>query len=292
MDDHQWSEDDGSNGEAHATPANISFKLPEPDIKVRGKTAVMMANRTMLITASDERALRAGVQLLDSEIRSGRGEPVIQAIPLVSDQGTVLLDAHLHGRLRKLEPRLAKAGFRVVDTRGVHLDPQSGAVTMPRPCFDYDESVLTAAAEDSRKDRAGGAIPEEPLQVTRWVMFRQGYLADMDNPAHNLISTIPIVRNRQGTLSADLLGWLSQRLAGDEVRWVSGVADDAELLDAITADTWEPKPIEPPSAQGPVIATSETETLASDQPTVRVEVDPDDPTRAIIHVGEDPEDDS
>jgi hypothetical protein len=222
-------------------PANISFKLAEPDSKVRGKTAVMMANRTMTITASEERALRAGVQLLDSEIRSGRAEPLIQAAPLVSDKGTILLDAHLRPRLRKLEPRLAKAGLHIVDTLGVRIDPETATVSIPEPCFDFDESVLEDLAESSRPDRAGGAIPDDPTNVLRWVMFRQGYLADLDSQAHNLLSTMPILRSRAGMVSASTIGALGHRLRSDEVRWVGGAIEDADLLAAITNDVWEPK---------------------------------------------------
>jgi hypothetical protein len=221
-------------------PANISFKLADPDLKVRGKTAMMMANRTVLLTASDERALRAGVQLLDSEIRWGRAEPMVQAVPVVSEHGTVLLDAHLRQRLRKLEPRLARAGFEVVDTHGVLLDPATGAVSVPQPGFAYDASVLQRAAGSSRADRAGGAIPDEPLEVSRWVMFRQGYLGNEDSAAHTLVSLIPILRSRQGTLNAGLLAAMGDRLVSDEVRWMGGGVDDKGLLDAIASEVWEP----------------------------------------------------
>lgn len=222
-------------------PANISFKLADPDLKVRGKTAMMMANRTMVLTASDERALRAGVQLLDSEIRWGRGESLVQAVPLVSEARTVLLDAHLRPRLRKIEPRLARAGFQVVDTFGVLLDPATGAVSIPEPCFEYDDAVLQRAGESSRDDRASGAIPDGQVDVAHWVMFRQGLLGDSDSDAHELISTIPILRSRQGTLSAGLLSAMGHRLGDDEVRWVSGAIDDKGLLDAVTNDDWEPE---------------------------------------------------
>ena len=248
--------------------------MAEPDSKVRGKTAVMLANHSHVVTASDERALRAGVQLLDSEIRWGRAEPGVQAVPLVSANGTVLLGAHLRPRLRKLEPRLAKAGFRVVDTLGVLLDPITGSVSVPDPCFEYDESVLRAAAESSRSDRAGGSIPTEPLDVKRWVLFRQPFLADLDSEARRLANTVPILRSRAGTLDAGVLSAMGRRMAADEVRWVGGAVTESGLLDAIVAEDWEPEPEPEPSAP------------TAQQP-MRVERDPDNPNQVIIHMGDE-----
>jgi hypothetical protein len=129
---------------------------------------LLHGSRTLVRSRSAPRVLAGLVQQLSAALRSRTDDdddPLLRvyATPVVSDDGrALLLPAGLADHVQQLQPRLARAGFAIVDVADVLVDPTTAELVVPEPAIPYDASVL--------HDVGSGADDDAPLgSERRWV---------------------------------------------------------------------------------------------------------------------------
>ena len=208
-------------------PPNVSVIVGLYDAGVQGKHQLYVQGQLVLVSACDERIMRAIIRALgDLAAERPTGTVAVQtAVIMTPDGRAILVDHRLRNDLWKLDRRLRRGGLRVIDTATVIIEVATGSAMLSLPADVLDEGTAIARmlgmnGSDGLDNLQGGSIP-----ISRFVFMG---VADGNDLAQSLAEAAPMTSQPDHTLRvADVESLLEVfRRIGS----CSAVLDDADAL--------------------------------------------------------------
>jgi hypothetical protein len=211
------------------TPPNLALALGSG----RDKHQLCRSGAIVLRTASVGRLLRAVPLLLDGYAPPATGVARLNACVLVGRDAAVLVDRRYTDALERLEPRLARRGYRRFDGFFAEVDPRTGEVVLgpPRLAFAAEAAATLEPPGDREIDPGeGGRYPVRSLVAIGGTSAE----GESPTPGRRLWGLTSLVVHRQRTDVPGLrllAGWVLDNRLEDRPP-----LDDAGLLAAITGE--------------------------------------------------------
>lgn len=210
-----------------AAPANFSVVAGDASAPVRTKHVFNRRNRRVFHSRARGRVLRAVLRGLAVYERPQprAGELVLEATPVLAEDGVVLIDSDAAWLLDGLGPRLVRQGHRVLDTHRIHLDPSDMTADLGLGDDWCDRLERLSARDDSSDPSEIGVDRSSRLPVVR-VLAAGGMTSDPDPVA----SALTLVSD--GHADEEALGALAGWSRSSTVDHIAG--QPAELVRRIT----------------------------------------------------------
>ena len=146
--------DDGA-GEA---PPNFSVVMPSTSkSSTKGLNLLLYGDTTIVRSRSPRRVVMGLAQYLSSLLESPESDLLrVQAVAAVRDNHAVLLPIEMGATRERLQPRLARLGFSLIDAPHVFVDGAAGQLVVPEPNVMMDVDAI-ATLPEPRPGRSEGA---------------------------------------------------------------------------------------------------------------------------------------
>ncbi len=161
----------------HEKPApHLSVVLGLDEVRgTRPFNLLLIGNETVIRSRSPRRVVRGLAAYLsalvaEEETTGHEGTLAVSALPAIFGSAAVLLPLSLRSVLAAAEPRLARAGFRLVDVPRALIDLASGDLVVPRPTVEIDETAFEALAEPAIGPSEGAWVPPGRYPVAAWAL--------------------------------------------------------------------------------------------------------------------------
>jgi hypothetical protein len=159
---------------------------------------LLVQGGTQLVRSrSSARVLAALLQYVSADLEPADPSLArVNATAVVRDGAALLLPAGLLAHLKRLQPRLARAGMALVDMPRVLLDLEAGELVVPEPVVPYDATVLD---ELDRDVRLGNEVPwvhpgRSPLRT--WFLARSEDTLGSLTPGVAITAALPQLFDR------------------------------------------------------------------------------------------------
>jgi hypothetical protein len=185
-----------------AVPPNYSVVLGEP---VAGPSKELRLlrwqNTTVVRSRSTDRVLRALAAHLSSILSSPEGLLRTTNVAVARDDEAVLLPPSIMGDLDKLQPRLAREGWRPVDEPYAVVDPATDELVVPEPGVHLDGALLAELGESPLGRSELPRVLPGRYRLRAWAMWRIG-----EDPAWaELVSTALMTVSAEPERLAELI---------------------------------------------------------------------------------------
>ncbi len=186
-----------------AVPPNYSVVLGDP---VSGPSKdlrlLLWQNTTVVRSRSTDRVLHSLGAHLSSLFSTPEGLLRTTNVAVVREGEAVLLPPSIMGDLEKLQPRLARGGWRPVDEPYAVIDPATDELVVPEPTVHLAGDVLDELGEPSLgRSELSRALPGR-YRLRAWAMWRIG----ADPAWAELVSTALMTVSAEPGRLAELIG--------------------------------------------------------------------------------------
>lgn len=208
---------DGALG-THDAPPNLSVLVGERSGHKVTKHQLVVQGRLLCVTGRDGGLLRAVVRSLGALVAGAPpGTLALSAFLVIDPSGVAtIVDHRLAAEFRRLEPRLRRAGHRVVEPPSLFVRPASATVSLP----DSAGAVGVSRRELDRRwpfdgvddDLVAGDVPVSKLVY--------GCARDPESQPFAMAEMLPLVRDSAGrvrTTDVERLTQLAQKLSTEPV---------------------------------------------------------------------------
>jgi hypothetical protein len=130
-------------------PSNVSLAVGTDGGTTRGVHLLYRSSTRELRTPSLGRLLRAVRAQLDSFAPPPEGRIRLHARALVADDHAVLVDRLCDAQLERVEPRLARIGYRRSDAPFAEIDTATGELVLGPPRVDFAPAATAALEADA-----------------------------------------------------------------------------------------------------------------------------------------------
>lgn len=168
---HRIDIDDG-------TPTNYSVILPSGKGagKARGLNLLLVGNNTVVRSRSPRRVVDAlAVRLsyfVDNPTSSVPSRELeVYAVPAILDGKAVLLPAIVANWIEEVQPKLARAGLRLVDVPFATVDTFSAELVVPAPALDLDLVALSKLPGDKPAPSEGSPVVPGRYPIAAWCLW-------------------------------------------------------------------------------------------------------------------------
>jgi len=158
-------------------PVHLSVVLPEGDGSGGSSFNLLLAgNDTVIRSRSPRRVLRGVAAYLSMLVADEAGTLAppgiwgVSALPAICGNGAVLLPGAIRRVLAAAQPRLARAGFRLVDMPVALIDPVIGDLVVPQPRVEIDETALDIAPEPVLGPGEGAWVAPGRYPLVAWAL--------------------------------------------------------------------------------------------------------------------------
>jgi hypothetical protein len=171
-------------------PPNLSLKMGEDTGRLRALDLLYRGGMPVVKTRSRPRLLRATVNYLDA-FADAPGTVRLNARLLASNGRAVLVDDWLRGVLQRVERRIEKFGYRVMDVAGVPLLPATLEVEVRPPRLVVDPGAWAEVERDHPSDD-GHELTYARLPVDQVVVWNR-QRDTRESGAERLASLMPLL---------------------------------------------------------------------------------------------------
>jgi hypothetical protein len=171
-------------------PPNLSLKLGDDTARIRDLDVLYHGATPAVKTRSRRRLLRATRTFLDA-FADPPGTLRLNARLLASNGTAVLVDDWLREVLERVERRIERFGYRVVDVAGVPIEPETLAVELRPPRLAVDRDAWAAVERDYPGDD-GHEPSAARLTVGHVVMWNRQRDTDQSG-AQRLAALLPLL---------------------------------------------------------------------------------------------------
>jgi hypothetical protein len=196
-------------------PPNLSLALGTDEGARRGVHLLYRSSARELRTPSLGRLLRAVPAQLDGYAPRPQDRIRLNARALVADDHAVLIDGRCDAQLERVEPRLARAGYRRSDAPFAEIDAATGELVLGAPRIDF--APAAGAALEAHAPPGDREVPLDGrrLPVRSMLAIDPSILGrPAANPAGRLLGLSPLVADRHRRVDPEgvrlLASWLTE----------------------------------------------------------------------------------
>ena len=182
-------------------PPNYSawIELPQPGPKPPGPTrfnVLYRSSRTAVRARSPRRVVEGLVSYLSGHAARDDDLVVTNAAAVVGRDAAILVPGYLLAFFEEFQQRLARQGWRVVDSVRTTIDPAAGELLVLEPALDVEESAMRALGAPSPRESPGVAPGRYP--IAQWYFLQDAGGASMSRAAGVAAALGTVAQERLG----------------------------------------------------------------------------------------------
>jgi len=164
----------------------------------RSLKLLVQGGSQLVRSRSGARVLAALLQYVSAELEPAEPSLArVNATAVVRDGAALLLPAGLLAYLKRLQPRLARAGMALVDTPRVLLDLEASELVVPEPLVPYDAAVLDELDRDARLGRELPWVHPGHYPLRTWFLTRSADTLGPLTPGVAITAALPQLFERE-----------------------------------------------------------------------------------------------
>jgi hypothetical protein len=214
-------------------PPNLSLFVGGDEGPVRELHRLYRGAMVVVHTRSEGRLLRAALAHLDGFADLPPGLLQLNARVLVRDGAALLVSALLAGNLDRVERRLERLGYQVVDVEGAPVDRAAAEVVLWSPRLEIDPDALADVERDHPRERREFPLAPARLPIRGLVtLVGDPETNGQRSPARRLVDLAHLVLSDDGLVHPGDLELLNRLDDNGLVTRVQPL-EDRDLLELI-----------------------------------------------------------